>query len=280
MNTKKFPKISIVTPSFNQAELLEETIISVLSQDYPNLEYIIIDGGSTDGSVDVIKKYAKKLTYWVSEPDGSTGKAVGKGFRHTTGEIMAWAGCGDKYCPWAFKTVSEIFSTLKRVEWITTGMPLLWDVRSNPHSWPDRIGHSREGFFDGQNLVYRMTIQQESTFWRRSLWERAGNRIDEKLQVMPDFELWARFWQHGQLYTVSAPIGGTRKHPGQNDYLYEKTCRKIMKRYHKTDFAIVYHELRYFLSKIPLLRRLVLATALTINYDFKMEQWIVKKVLV
>ena len=113
-----FPKISIVTPSFNQAQFLEETILSVINQNYPNLEYIIIDGGSTDGSVDIIKKYEKHLTYWVSEPDNGHGHALNKGFSTTTGEIMAWINSDDKYYPSTFATVAEIFNKFSDINWI------------------------------------------------------------------------------------------------------------------------------------------------------------------
>src|SRR6186713_1857154 len=88
--TENFPKISIVTISFNQGDFLERTICSVLDQNYPNLEYIIIDGGSTDGSVEIIKKYQDKLTYWVSEKDKGMYDAIQKGLQRTTGEIMCW----------------------------------------------------------------------------------------------------------------------------------------------------------------------------------------------
>jgi len=86
----KYPKISIITPSYNQAEFLEETILSVLNQNYPNLEYMIIDGGSNDGSVEIIRKYEKYLTYWISEPDNGQYDAINKGFSRSTGDIMAW----------------------------------------------------------------------------------------------------------------------------------------------------------------------------------------------
>ena len=109
----KYPKISIVTPSFNQAEFLEQTICSVLNQNYPNLEYIIIDGGSTDGSVEIIKKYADKFTYWVSEKDNGQYDAINKGFSHTTGDIMGWINSSDIYYPWTLSMIAEIFEKIR-----------------------------------------------------------------------------------------------------------------------------------------------------------------------
>jgi len=106
----KLPKVSIITPSFNQGQFLEASIRSVLEQDYPNLEYIVVDGGSKDNSVEVIKKYADRLAWWVSEKDKGHADALNKGFSHATGEILAWLNSDDMYFPGA---VSEAVAVLQ-----------------------------------------------------------------------------------------------------------------------------------------------------------------------
>jgi len=113
-----YPKISIVTPSYNQAEFLERTILSVLNQNYLNLEYIIIDGGSNDGSVEIIKKYEKYLTYWVSEKDKGQGCAISKGFEKSTSDILAWLNSDDTYLPGTFYKIAKDFRQNSEVDLI------------------------------------------------------------------------------------------------------------------------------------------------------------------
>jgi glycosyltransferase involved in cell wall biosynthesis len=217
------PSISIVTPSYNQGAFLRATIESVLNQGYSNLEYVIMDGGSTDGSVDIIKEYADKITHWESGPDGGHYPALNKGFAKTTGEIMAWINSDDMYTPWAFSVVSEIFSKFPEIEWLTTAFPLIWDSaeRAVNIMVVQSSGYARQGFLCGENMPWgnrRFTtnvIQQESTFWRRRLWERAGSKLDESLRLAGDFELWANFFQYTELYTVQTALGGFRMHGNQ-----------------------------------------------------------------
>lgn len=204
---EKLPLISVVTPSFNQGEFLEATIRSVLDQRYPNLEYVVIDGGSTDASLAIIQRHETDLAYWVSERDRGHADALNKGFAKTNGEIMCWINSSDLYYPWTFATVAEVFAQLPSVEWIM-GVPSIFDVESKPRAVG---GGLRVNFYDILAGDYRW-IQQESVFWRRSLWDRAGGRLNDALRCAADFELWLRFFRLAPLYVVDTVLGGFRVH--------------------------------------------------------------------
>lgn len=203
--TNPFPKISVVTISYNQGDFLERTICSVLDQNYPNLEYIIIDGGSTDGSVDIIKKYQDKLAYWISEKDKGMYDAIQKGMQKTTGEIMCWINSDDMFHKGSLTSVARIFSELKEVEWIQ-GMPTVFDESDVIIKVTDIKCWSKFNYFETDSDF----IQQESTFWRRSLWERSGGYISQEYKIAGDYELWARFFRFAKLYSVQTILGGFR----------------------------------------------------------------------
>ncbi|MBA4058355.1 MAG: glycosyltransferase, partial [Marivirga sp.] len=199
-------KISIITPSYNQAEFLERTILSVLNQGYDDLEYIIIDGGSTDESLAIIKKYADRLAYWVSEKDSGMYEAINKGFAHATGEIMGWLNADDILLTGALFTIREVFQLFPEVKWVT-GMPVSIDERDRIISFQPVQSWSKLKTISGQ---YRW-IQQESTYWRRELWHVSGEKVDPGFSLAGDFELWARFFRHEKLYSIHIALAGFRK---------------------------------------------------------------------
>lgn len=211
-----YPLISIVTPVFNQVDYIEDTILSVLNQNYPSLEYIIIDGGSTDGTVDIIKKYSDKLAYWVSEPDGGMYYAIEKGFSKSHGEIMAWINADDMYHRKSLFSVAEIFTTFPQVNWITGP----WSSFDKQGRLLDCCKSRPFTRFDILMGDYKW-IQQESTFWRRSLWDKVFN-VDEKsmkgrisdYKYGGDFFLWSCFFSVDKLYVTTALIGGFRIRKG------------------------------------------------------------------
>lgn len=231
------PRISIVTPNFNQARFLEETLRSVLDAGYPNLEYIVIDGGSTDGSVDVIRRYADRLAYWISEPDEGAYDAINKGFERSTGEIMGWLNSDDLFVPWALRTVGIIMRDVPQCEWLTTLNKVVFDEGGDVRLNRMR-GYSRRSFLEGRHVFGVQDswggVQQESTFWRRTLWARAGGRLDTAFGLAADFELWMRFYEHAELMATVSPLGGPRVHAAQRHVLgaaqYMQECQRILER--------------------------------------------------
>lgn len=233
------PKISVVTPSLNQGVFLESAIDSVLGQGYPDLEYLVVDGGSSDDSVEVIERHSERLTYWVSEPDEGMYDAINKGFALATGDILGWLNSDDMYLPWTFSVVAELFDRFPEIEWLTSSFPMHWDAEGRAVRCWRQNGYSKERFLRGENLPNQGWhaqgwIPQECTFWRRSLWERAGGRLDASLRLAGDFELWSRFFSDAPLFAVDTPLGGFRYHGRQmsSDRLseYVAEARSILDR--------------------------------------------------
>jgi glycosyltransferase involved in cell wall biosynthesis len=220
-----YPRISIVTPVFNQVKYLEETILSILNQHYPNLEYIIIDGGSTDGTVDIIKKYESKLAYWVSEPDKGMYDALQKGFDHSSGEIMGWLNADDLYFKGCLNLVAKLFSAHYEINWVTGTTHIINSEGTFISNKPAKQFHKYQ-YLTGD---YQW-ISQESALWRRSLWDRCGSMFNTHLRYAGDFELWLRFIQETPLYCVEFPIGIFRKRENQLSVqgdAYYKEVRQI-----------------------------------------------------
>jgi len=206
--------ITVVTPSYNQGEYLEQTIRSVLAQDYPFMEYIVIDGGSTDNSVEIIKKYADRLTYWISEKDGGQSDAIAKGFDVSSGDILCWLNSDDVFLPGALSRVAEYFSRNPLVEAVSGGAYYI-DSHGNPYLDGGcfavyALGHpaTYDRFrFYGQDLVF-----QQATFWRREAYERVGG-IDKRLDFIMDLDLFARLARDKRFGQMPHLLAGYRKHP-------------------------------------------------------------------
>jgi glycosyltransferase involved in cell wall biosynthesis len=217
-----WPRISLVTPVWNSARYLEAAIRSVLSQGYPNLEYIIVDGGSTDGSLEILHKYESQLHSWISEPDRGMYDAINKGFARSSGELMGWISATDMLHAGSLFVVGSVFQTFPEVEWIT-GRPTGFNDDGMAVEVLNTRRWSRMAFLAGANRY----IQQESTFWRRSLWERAGGRVDDSRRNGSDFELWVRFFRYAKLYSVDALIGGFRSHPDSLGLQNLAECHRV-----------------------------------------------------
>lgn len=198
------PKISIVTPSYNQRRYLEETILSVLNQNYPNLEYIVIDGGSSDASVEIIKKYASRISYWVSEKDSGQSEAINKGLRRCTGDIVTWLNSDDCYTEGALHKVADYFAKEKFA--LLYGKSVLHGYMKNDMI----IGLSDKQDIDLRCLAY-VPFPQPSSFFRREVLEQQGY-LDEDLHYCMDQDLFARVVMNYEVYGTDELFSRYRYH--------------------------------------------------------------------
>lgn len=200
--------ISIVTCSYQHGKFLDETIRSVLQQDYPNLEYSVIDGGSTDGSVDIIKQHAANLAYWVSEPDGGQTEALIKGFKRSSGEIMGWLCSDDLLLPGALETVANFFTAHPNVD-AAYGDSLWIDGNSNFIRCKREMPFHRFVIFYDHNYV-----PQPSMFWRRRLYDAVGG-LDGRFDLAMDNDLWERFSARTRIARIPGYLSAMRFYPEQ-----------------------------------------------------------------
>ena len=204
-----WPRISVVTPSYNQGQFLEETIRSVLLQGYPDLDYIIIDGGSTDGSVEVIKKYEPWLTYWVSEPDRGQSHAINKGWQRACGKILAWLNSDDTYNPSAIRCAVEALRANPGVGMVYSDMSYI-DVSSKV------IHRLRSQPYEFHKLLVDNYVTQSTVFVRRGVLDAVG-LLDETLHLIMDQELWLRIGRRNAVsYLPGTVLANLRIYPETN----------------------------------------------------------------
>jgi len=203
------PTISIVTPSYNQGRFIERTINSVLDQDYPALEYIVQDGGSDDGTPDIVRRYADRLKHWETAEDDGQAHAINAGFAHTTGEIMGYLNSDDMLLPGALNYVGNYFAKRPDVD-VIYGNRILID------EFDDEIGRWILPAHSNAVLSWADYVPQETLFWRRRIWEKAGGKIDESFQFAVDWDLILRFRDAGaKIVHLPHFIAAFRVHPRQ-----------------------------------------------------------------
>ncbi len=224
-----WPRISIVTPSYNQGNFLEKTVRSVLLQNYPNLEYIIIDGGSTDNSVEIIKKYEPWLTYWVSEKDRGQSHAINKGFERATGELYGWVNSDDFLAEGTLFKIVEQYSTDE-----TIGA-----IYGQGHIVDERMSFLRDTSLvvpTEHNLFYWFEengseFMQPSCFFTRIAWEKCGP-LCENLHFAMDLDLWLKISKKFKFIKVEDLLSYSIRHSGAKTGMFTELC--------KVDVAIVY----------------------------------------
>ena len=200
----------MVTPSFNYAHFLERTMRSVLDQEYPKLEYVVQDGGSTDRTAELLERYRSRLTWAESAPDAGQGNAINLGFKHTTGEIMAYLNSDDLLLPGSLAYVAHFFAQHPEVDAVYGHRVVIDDEDREIGRWvlPPH---------DDEVLSWADYVPQETLFWRRTLWDRAGGYIDERFVLCLDWDLLLRFRDAGAHF-VRLPrfLGAFRHHAGQH----------------------------------------------------------------
>lgn len=200
-------KFSIVTPSFNQGHFIEETILSVLNQDYPNQEYIIIDGGSTDNTAEIIKRYESRLTYWVSEKDKGQSHAINKGFEIATGDIVCWLNSDDLFTRNSLRTVGEYFTRNDKTEMLCGDVIYINDrseILRPFYSLKPKKSYAQSGVY---------YIAQQGMFWRRDIFDKLGGMINEDYHMCMDKEFLLRCYENKiNIKKINAFLGMFRRY--------------------------------------------------------------------
>ena len=242
---KRHPLVSIITPSYNQGKFIEETIQSVLKQDYSNIEYIIIDGASSDDTIEIIKKYEKKISFWSSEPDGGQTDAIIKGFNRANGKYITWL-CADDLIEPSMITISVAFLEANPEIAMTYGNRIRYDAKSN------MIGYHRYCEFRPWLLRWGFAIPQETTLIRREAYDRSGG-LDKSLKMAMDFDLYCKISKTGHIRHLPVFLGRFRSHTNNKSTFFNNEISKTgFNAGAPLELAIVYQN--HFKKSFPVLK--------------------------
>lgn len=245
----KYPKISIVTPSYNQAHFIERTIDSILNQKYPNLEYIVMDGKSSDGTVEILKKYKNKIT-WKSEKDSGQSEAINKGLKMATGEIVAFLNSDDTYEPGALHKVARFFHENPDKKWVYGKCTIInendVEIR-RPITWYKNMLLKK---FSYSKLLSENFISQPATFWKRELHKEVGY-FDENDHWCMDYEFWLRIGKKHRAGVINQYLANFRYHTDSKSGKEDKTkfqdeLRLARKYSDGKRWPIVIHKFNYY----------------------------------
>jgi glycosyltransferase involved in cell wall biosynthesis len=246
----KQPKVSVITPSFNQGEFIERTIKSVLSQSYKNIEYIIIDGGSKDKTLKILKKYKNQLK-WISEKDKGQSDAINKGVKRSSGEIICWLNSDDCYFPHAIKYVVDYFIKNPEIKWVTGDYIIINKKDKEIRSYVKFYKRFFRHFPSLTILMLVNFIVQPSTFWRREIVEKCGELALTKYTM--DFDYWLRIYKKFPLGIIHKPLSKFRVHSKSiGGSLYKSEFNEViylLQKYTKNPFIIGFNKLHYRLVR-------------------------------
>lgn len=254
-STSSYPKITIITPSLNQGDFIEDTICSVLSQQYPNLEYVIMDGLSKDNTLSILKKYTTELK-WVSEKDQGQTNAINKGINNTDGAIICYLNADDILLPGTLWKVANLFSNNPKIMWVTGKCRIVNEANEEIRSLVTLYKNTLLRFSKISLLLMTNYISQPATFWRREVLSDVG-LMDESLHYVMDYEYWLRLYSKYppafiQDYLASFRVHSLSKTAAQGhkkDYIEEE--KRVVQRYTSSHFLRYLHDAhRFFVTMI------------------------------
>ena len=252
------PKFTIVTPSMNQGVFLEDTIRSVLTQDYANVEYLVMDGGSTDESIQIIKKYQGELDYWQSQRDGGQASAIADGFDRSTGEIMGWLNSDDILLPGALDAVAKYFRENPEVEVVSGGAYCI-DEFGEPVR--RRVGNYTRGVaatYDRMRFYELDGVYQPATFWRRTAYESVGG-LNRDFRFVMDWDLFIRFAKKRRFGIMPQMLACFRVHGDSKSMSIQDVRRAesalLREKYGVNRYGTLLRNLMYYRYRVPSLAR-------------------------